>query len=220
MKWTGDRNAHINFEEKQKMDKIEELTSKNPDQTEGFKDRRPEWAAHDYIYIVNTSAIKTSRPIQFKTEVNKSKLSNTFYVLLLIIFIYITKIQSGDLTIYSRNFLRYCPDYTFLGQNSRTRLLPDFQFLQKAWQWFTFIMDNFQTRTVNRMKKNIYLHNIFLIRTNDFIFIKKQFFFTWVKKRTSWSVPNSKYRIFQYMHRHRDTILYNLSSQPTWGLKG
>ena len=131
MKWTWDRDAHINFEEKQKMDKIEELTSKNPDQTEGFKDRRPEWAAHDYIYIVNTSAIKTSRPIQFKTEVNKSKLSNTFYVLLLMIFIYITKIQSRDLTIYSRNFLRYCPDYTFLGQNSRTRLLPDFQFCRK-----------------------------------------------------------------------------------------
>ena len=105
MKWTGDRNAHINFEEKQKMDKIEELTSKNTDQTEGFKDRRPEWASHDYIYIVDTSAIKTSRPIQFKTEVNKSKLSNTFYVLLLMIFIYITKIQSGDLTIYSRKRL-------------------------------------------------------------------------------------------------------------------
>lgn len=105
MKWTGDRNAHINFEEKQKMDKIEELTSKNPDQTEGFKDRRPEWASHDYIYIVDTSAIKTSRPIQLKTELNKSKLSNTFYVLLLMIFIYITKIQSGDLTIYSRKRL-------------------------------------------------------------------------------------------------------------------
>ena len=69
------------------MDKIEELTSKNPDQTEGCKDRRPEWASHDYIYIVDTSAIKTSRPIQFKTELNKSKLSNTFYVLLLMIFI-------------------------------------------------------------------------------------------------------------------------------------
>ena len=56
---TWDRDAHINFKEKLKMETIDELTSKNSGQTEGFEDRRPEWDSHDNVCIVDTSTIKT-----------------------------------------------------------------------------------------------------------------------------------------------------------------